>query len=233
MCKFNQFFALFICCTQLFQISVTSPLGTLLFDDYVDEPVGDYDLHYDERQNGTENYRLNIKGVVIAVPGASSNAMNSVGLLASNYLLELAEAAAANEGSTNDDSSDDAATDDHPYDFEIPSQDSSQENNEDKLENPEPVVVISADSITKPLTKPAENESVIQDLKPENNVDAMNEKESTTNKKDLNVETAKQTDNVKETSNKPIAEVVTKDKEPVPPGTRHVSSKIANKRRNK
>lgn len=213
MCKFNQFLVLFVCCAQFIQISVTSPLGTLLFDDYLDEQADDdYDLHYDERQNGTENYRLNINGVVIAVPGASSNAMSSVGLLASNYLLELAEAAAAaNEESNSDHGADDVSTDDHPYDFEVPS--GSEENNDDKTEVPEPVVIISADSITKPLTKPVENESAVHDLKPENNVDAVAEKESSTNKKDLNVEIAKVTDTLKLTKDKTISEVIEKDKE--------------------
>jgi len=230
MCKFNQFSALFIiCCAQLIQISVTSPLGTLLFDDYVDEQTGgDYDLHYDERQNGTENYRLHINGVVIALPGASSSALGSIGSLASNYLLELAEAQAANEES-NDEGVDDVESDDHPYDFEIPS--GSQEN-DDKNENVEPVVIISADSLMKP-SKPAENESAVQDLKPENNVEAVNEKESTTNKKDLNVEIAKDPEDLKVTSDKPVVEVVTKVKESATPGTRQASSKVAMKRRNK
>lgn len=224
MCKFNQFLALFVCCAQLIQIGVTSPLS--IFDDYVDEQAdSDYDLHYDERQNGTENYRLNINGVVIAVPGASSNAMSSIGLLASNYLLELAEAAANNEESNDqgvdDDDDDVESDDDHPYDFEIPA--SSQEN-ADKNENPEPVVVISADSLTNKPSKPVENETaVVQDLKPENNVDAVNDKESTTNKKDLNVEIAKVTENLKLTSDKPAVEV----------STRQVLAKAVLKRRNK
>lgn len=228
MCKFNQFLALFVCWAQLIQISVTSPLGTLLFDDYVDEQIdGDYDLHYDERQNGTENYRLNINGVVIAVPGPSSNAMSSIGLLASNYLLELAEAAAAHEES-NDQGVDDVETDDNPYDFEIPT--GSQEN-DDKNETAEPVVIISADSIAKP-PKPAENESAVQDLKPENNVDAVNDKESATNKKDLTVEIAKENEIFKSTSVQPV-EVVKKDKESSTSATRQVSPKVGMKRRNK
>lgn len=229
MCKFNQFLVLFVCCTQLIQFGVASPLS--LFDDYADEQTDDdYDLHYDERQNGTENYRLNINGVVIAVPGASSNAMSSIGLLASNYLLELAEAAAANE-QPNDTGVDDVENDEHPYDFEVPT--GSQEN-EDTNENPEPVVIISADSITKPL-KPVETEAVIPDLKPENNVDAVNDKESTTNKKDLNVEIAKETEILKIASVKPLlVEATKKDKETsATPATRQVSSKVALKRRNK
>ncbi|XP_059057146.1 uncharacterized protein LOC131850800 [Achroia grisella] len=35
-------------------------------------PTPDCDKHYDQRQNGTENYRLNIDGVVIAVAPAQS-----------------------------------------------------------------------------------------------------------------------------------------------------------------
>lgn len=233
MCKFNQFVALFVCCAQLIPISVTSPLGTLLFDDYADEQTdSDYDLHYDERQNGTENYRLNINGVVIALPGASSSAVSTIGSLASNYLLELAEAAAAANEESNDEGVDEVEGDDHPYDFEIPT--GSQEN-DDKNENQEPVVIISADSITKP-TKPAENESVAipLDLKPENNVDAVNVKESTTNKKDLNVEVAKETENVKLTTEKPVTEaIIPKDKESVTPVTRQASNKGGQKRRNK
>lgn len=229
MCKFNQLLLLFVCCAQLTQISVSSPLGTLLFDDYVDEQTDDdYDLHYDERQNGTENYRLNINGVVIAVPGASTNAMSSIGLLASNYLLELAEAAAANE-EPNDEGVDDLETDDHPYDFVVPT--GSQEN-DDKNESTEPVVIISADSIAKPF-KPAENQSTVHDLKSENNVDAVNDKESTTNKKDLNVEIVKESEILKPSSAKPAAEVVTNVKESVTPGTRQVSAKAGLKRRNK
>lgn len=225
MCKFNQFLVLFVCCAQLIQIGVTSPLGTLLFDDYVDEETGgDYDLHYDQRQNGTENYRLNIDGVVIAVPGASSNAMNSIGLLASNYLLELAEAAAANEES-NGDGVDEVESDDPPYDFEIPS--GSQEN-DDKNETAHPVVVISADSIIKP-SKPDETEPVAQDLKPENNVDAVNKKESTTNKKDLNVEIVKATEPLVPVISKPVEEVDKKDTAPASAARR----KIALKRRNR
>lgn len=230
MCKFNQFLALFVCCAQLIPISVSSPLGTLLFDDYVDEQTDtDYDLHYDERQNGTENYRLNINGVVIAVPGASSSAMSTIGSLASNYLLELAEAAAAHEES-NDQGIDDVDADDNPYDFEIPT--GSQEN-DDKIENTDPVVIISADSITKP-PKPTENESTVPDLKPENNVDAINDKESTTNKKDLNVEITKDNEIFKSTSVEPAADVVKNEiKKSSTPINRRVSPKVALKRRNK
>ncbi len=229
MCKFNQFFVLFVCCVQLIQITVTSPLGTLLFDDYVDEEAEELtDYHYDERQNGTENYRLNINGVVIAVPAASSSAMSSIGLLASNYLLELAEAAAAGQGSN--DGLDDVGSE-NPYDFEVPS--GSEEN-----DNVEPVVIISADGInkpSKPTTSSDDNESsslsTVQDLKPENTDDAANEKESSTNKKDLNVEIVKDTENLTVSSDKPAAEEVKNEKVTV--NTRQVSPKVGMKRRNK
>lgn len=41
-------------------------------DDYYD--YLDYDLSYDQRQNGTENYRLHIDGVVVALPAHGSGA---------------------------------------------------------------------------------------------------------------------------------------------------------------
>lgn len=71
-----------------------SPFDLLLLDDLIDDDGGvkdDYDLHYDQRQNGTENIRLRVDGVVIALPSSSSSQSGStVGNLASNYLLGLA-----------------------------------------------------------------------------------------------------------------------------------------------
>lgn len=74
-----------------------TPLGFLF--DYIDDGVGyddmskgDYDLRYDQRQNGTENVRLNIDGVIIAVPGSSSSSSSpssssSFSNVATNFLL--------------------------------------------------------------------------------------------------------------------------------------------------
>lgn len=231
MCKFNQLLLLFVCCAQLVQIGVTSPLGTLLFDDYTDEQSdSDYDLHYDERQNGTENYRLNVNGVVIALPGPSTNAMSSVGLLASNYLLELAEAAAAGEG-TNDEGLDEVENDDdRPYDFVLPA---SGQENEDKNENVEPMVSIPADSTLGTSTTTAQNEVVVPDLKPEDNVDAVNEKQSATNKKDLQAVVINYEDYLKMKPAAPAAVETKTDQTSATPGTRQASPRTPLKRKNK
>lgn len=68
----------------------------MLFDDLIDEPGNeqDHDLTYDQRQNGTENIRLNVDGVIIAFPSSSSSqASSAAGNLAANYLLQLAAGA--------------------------------------------------------------------------------------------------------------------------------------------
>lgn len=107
MCKFNQnlFIATLFWCgiwLALSNQSSASPIDLMGIDDFIDEPTneGDHDLTYDQRQNGTENIRLNLNGVVIAFPSASSSqASSAVGSLAANYLLQLA---------AGDDDSDDA-----------------------------------------------------------------------------------------------------------------------------
>lgn len=94
MCKFsNKLFTISILLLISTHYTRATPLG-LLFD-YIDEDhfddgnKGDYDLRYDQRQNGTENVRLNIDGVLIAIPtSATSQAGGSLGDLATNYLLE-------------------------------------------------------------------------------------------------------------------------------------------------
>lgn len=232
MCKSNQLLILFVCCSQLVHIGVSIPLGTLFDDDYADEVEdSDYDLHYDERQNGTENYRLNINGVVIAVPGASSSAVSNVGLLATNYLLELAEAAADGAGAHDEVVDDDDEGDDHPYDFVVPA---GGVDDEDKNENIEPVLSISAASIIKPSTTTASSDSVVLDLKPENEADAVIEKQSSTNKKDLKVEVIRYEDSLKSTSAPPtIEEVKIVQPTVVTSGTRRASAKASMKRKNK
>lgn len=78
MCKFNNnLFAIYVLTfglvITLIQSANGNPIDFLLFDDYDEEPAGqaqDYDLHYDQRQNGTGNFRLHIDGVVIGVPSS-------------------------------------------------------------------------------------------------------------------------------------------------------------------
>ncbi|XP_055296397.1 uncharacterized protein LOC129565473 [Sitodiplosis mosellana] len=100
MCKFNQNLFIVWCSlwlVLLFKTYNASPLDFMLLDDLIDEPGNepDHDLTYDQRQNGTENIRLNIDGVIIAFPSSSSSqASNAAGSLATNYLLQLAAGAA-------------------------------------------------------------------------------------------------------------------------------------------
>lgn len=74
---------------------VCSPLD-LLLEDYSgltgEDADADYDIHYDQRQSGTENYRLKVDGVVIAAPAGSEDAIGSFGLIATNYMANLAAA---------------------------------------------------------------------------------------------------------------------------------------------
>lgn len=87
MCKFtNKLFAISVLLLISTHLSCGSPLG-LLFDyiddssSYDDTNRGDSELRYDQRQNGTENVRLNIDGVLIAIPSsaASSSSPSSSG----------------------------------------------------------------------------------------------------------------------------------------------------------
>lgn len=71
-------------------------------DDLMDGPSydvdHDMDLKYDQRQNGTENFRLNVDGVIIAFPASTSNqATSAASNLAANYLLQLAAASEEDE----------------------------------------------------------------------------------------------------------------------------------------
>lgn len=72
-----------------------SPVDFSFLDDLMDGPSYEIDqnrdLKFDQRQNGTENLRLNVDGVVIAFPASTSNhAANAAANVAANYLLQLA-----------------------------------------------------------------------------------------------------------------------------------------------
>lgn len=100
MCKFNQNLFVTIFFLALFKTLNAYPVDYSLLDDLIDDPTydSDRDLTYDQRQNGTENFRLRVDGVVIAVPqSASSQASSSIGNLAANYLLQLAAATEEDE----------------------------------------------------------------------------------------------------------------------------------------
>lgn len=68
----------------------------------------DYDLHYDQRQSGSENYRLNVDGVMMAVPAASETTISSLGALATNYLMDLAAATSELDAEDEEDAEDEA-----------------------------------------------------------------------------------------------------------------------------
>lgn len=69
----------------------------------------DYDLHYDQRQTGSENYRVNVDGVMVAVPAASETTISSLGALATNYLMDLAAATGELDGDEDDEEADEEA----------------------------------------------------------------------------------------------------------------------------
>lgn len=94
----------------------------MLFEEYLDGAADlpaddDYDLHYDQRQNGTENYRLNVDGVIVAVPAASENSIGSIGMLATNYLMDFAAGTTDEDDEVEEDNAGGDA--DKPYQFEV------------------------------------------------------------------------------------------------------------------
>lgn len=96
MCKFNQNLFITIFFLAIIKTFNAYPVDYALLDDLIADPGSDVDrdLTYDQRQNGTENLRLRVDGVVIAFPQSVQSQMsNSVGNLAANYLLQLAAAA--------------------------------------------------------------------------------------------------------------------------------------------
>lgn len=99
MCKFNQnLFLVTICGFALIELLTASPVDLSFLDDIMDGSSSydvnpNHDIKYDQRQNGTENLRLNLDGVIIAFPASTSNqATNAAANVAANYLLQLAAA---------------------------------------------------------------------------------------------------------------------------------------------
>ncbi|XP_050072335.1 uncharacterized protein LOC126560418 [Anopheles maculipalpis] len=81
------------------------PLTTFLDDDsdYDDSFENDYDLVFDQRQNGTANVRVSVDGVMLALPAPE---MSPSATLAGATLLDLfaSQLAAAGEGEEDDSS---------------------------------------------------------------------------------------------------------------------------------
>lgn len=72
MCKFNnRLFNFALIVFPIIHISLTSPINRKLsrnsFSDYYDYDQ-DLELNFDQRQNGSENYRVNFNGFLIALP---------------------------------------------------------------------------------------------------------------------------------------------------------------------
>lgn len=81
--------------------SRASPIDYLLADDQSNSR-NDFDMRFDQRQNGTENIRLRVDGVLIAFPSAVSSSAGSIASsAAANYLLELAAAAEDDDNDTD------------------------------------------------------------------------------------------------------------------------------------
>lgn len=109
MCKFNQnLFLVTICGFALIELLTASPVDLSFLDDLmdgsssydIDPNLAHHDLKYDQRQNGTENLRLNLDGVIVAFPASTSNqAANAAANVAANYLLQLAAASEEDEDS--------------------------------------------------------------------------------------------------------------------------------------
>lgn len=119
MCKFNNnlfiisflWYSLWLLATHV-TILNGHPLDALLADDYVDEDTADYDLYYDQRQNGTENFRLRIDGVVIALPASMGGQAASIASsVSTDYLLALAS------NKDSDEDKDDDKNDDNFIDY--------------------------------------------------------------------------------------------------------------------
>lgn len=144
MCRFaNKLFAISVLLLISTHLSYGSPLG-LLFD-YIDDSSsydatnkGDSELRYDQRQNGTENVRLNIDGVLIAIPSsaASSSSPSSSGSftnIATDLLLSTLL------GSDYDDKSADIPAEGSPIPSELGAKQKipieAEKNDEKKVEN--------------------------------------------------------------------------------------------------
>lgn len=148
------------------QRSSGSPLEQLLTD-FLDDASDsqpdfgdDYELHFDQRQNGTENYRLNVDGVLIAVPAASQNSIGSLGLLASSYLMDFAEATG------NGDDDDDDEEDDKPYRFDLNDPNVSGKRPADELTGAEHILGVNSGAAEIAVLPKKEAIEIVEAIKP-------------------------------------------------------------------
>lgn len=84
MCKYNS--RLFWFC-WVGTLSLVCGFPVLTYDDDYNSAEDDYDVIFDQRQNGTENVRLSVDGIMIAVPAPPSQ--SDISTLASSALLDI------------------------------------------------------------------------------------------------------------------------------------------------
>lgn len=121
-------------------------------DEELSQP--DYDLHYDERQNGTENYRLRINGVLIAIPSTiTSNSASSIGTIASNYLLLNSLNSGGGDDNDHEDSDHDSSESNSSYGDLAKKQNQNKTKSEEQKKHPNSYVDHS------PLSSPSSTSS--------------------------------------------------------------------------
>ncbi|KAL1399742.1 hypothetical protein pipiens_007962 [Culex pipiens pipiens] len=81
-------------------LALVGALPVLSYDDDYDSVEDDYDVVFDQRQNGTENVRLNLDGLMIALPGPPQQ--SDLSSMAGAALMDVL---AAHAGSFDGDSS--------------------------------------------------------------------------------------------------------------------------------
>ncbi|XP_058454779.1 uncharacterized protein LOC131432487 [Malaya genurostris] len=87
MCKYtNGLFWI----TVFIAITLVGGSPVLTYDDDYDSAEDDYDVVFDQRQNGTENVRVSVDGIVIAVPAPP--AQSDISTLAGAAFLEVLNA---------------------------------------------------------------------------------------------------------------------------------------------
>lgn len=90
MCNYNNYiFVLIIGVILSNYYTNAGPLKKKIGKDYEDDIYDylDYDLSYDQRQNGTENFRLKIDDVLISLPGPGSGSGSGDGSTSSDTIL--------------------------------------------------------------------------------------------------------------------------------------------------
>ncbi|XP_053691847.1 uncharacterized protein LOC128740334 [Sabethes cyaneus] len=94
----------------LLVIKLSSGLPVLTYDDDYESNEDDYDVIFDQRQNGTENMRFSVDGVVIAVPSPPSH--SDISTLAGAAFVEIlnAQLAAMEHDSSDEETSSPSTT---------------------------------------------------------------------------------------------------------------------------